>query len=287
METRQLEYFVAVAEELSFTRAAQRLLTGQSTVSAGVRALESELDTALFERSTRRVALTPAGVSLLPEAKAALNAIDRARLSVRLPDSGLHGRLRIATTGCRAVDLPKTVAVFKERHPQVDVRLTVSAGNSLGLVEEVKIGSLDLAMVDLPRSELGGLVTRVIQQRPYVVVLPPGHRYADRAELSLMDLKDEDFVDAPRGFGSRMVIDRAYDALDVRRNVVAEVADLRLAESYVDAGIGVAVAPDACVSEGMVVRPIAGAELSWSLSVVALRLSPAVRAVLAVLEEHS
>lgn len=78
METRQLEYFVAVAEELSFTKAAQRLFAVQSTVSAAIKSLEAELGTTLFDRSTRKVALSSAGSAFLPEAKAAIEAVDRA-----------------------------------------------------------------------------------------------------------------------------------------------------------------------------------------------------------------
>lgn len=93
MDSRQLEVFAAVAEERSFTRAAQRLFAAQSTVSASVQALEAELGAPLFERSTRQVALTPVGEAVLVEAQGALDAIDRMRTAAAQSAAGLRGRV--------------------------------------------------------------------------------------------------------------------------------------------------------------------------------------------------
>ena len=95
MDLKQLEYFVAVAEELNFTRAAERLYAVQSTVSSGIRSLETELKATLFDRSTRQVSLSAAGRAFLPEARAALAALERARESVQEVSGGLRGSVRI------------------------------------------------------------------------------------------------------------------------------------------------------------------------------------------------
>ena len=125
METRQLEYFVAVAEELSFTRAAQRLFAVQSSVSSAIRALEAELHTTLFDRSTRRVALSRAGAAFLPEAKAALEALERAKSVVQETTDGLRGSIRIGVlTSVDLLDLPGLLGAFRRRHPMVDIRVT-------------------------------------------------------------------------------------------------------------------------------------------------------------------
>src|SRR5213593_3249929 len=117
METRQLEYFVAVAEELSFTRAAQRLYTVQSTVSAAVRALETDLKTTLFDRSTRRVTLSAAGLALLPEAKAALEEAS----------TGLRGSVRIGTLArLSLVNLAELLGSFHQKYPLVEVQVATS-----------------------------------------------------------------------------------------------------------------------------------------------------------------
>ncbi|MEW2500558.1 LysR family transcriptional regulator [Amycolatopsis sp. CA-161197] len=271
METRQLEYFVAVAEELSFTRAAQRLFAVQSTVSATIRTLETELGTTLFDRSTRKVALSASGELFLPEAKAALDAVERAREVVQEASAGLRGSLRVGTlTSVGALDLPAVLGAFHDRHPLVDLHLTVSVTGSTGLAEDVRHGRLDVALLGLPESALPGLTVRTIVTVPYFAVLPAAHRLAGRASISLRDLAGERFVDAPRGFGNRIAIDQACESLGVPRRVPVEVADLRVMPLYVAAGLGVAVIPDLMplTAPGTAVVPLEDAGLTWPLSVV-------------------
>src|SRR4051794_29359113 len=125
MELRHIEYFVVVAEELSFTRAAERLSIAQSPVSAQIRKLERELGVTLFDRTTRSVELTPAGRSFYPEATALLAAAQRAADNVRLAGQGRLGRLSLAFTGSATYALmPQLVHAYAQRFPNVvlDVR---------------------------------------------------------------------------------------------------------------------------------------------------------------------
>ncbi|NBH03828.1 LysR family transcriptional regulator [Amycolatopsis sp. SID8362] len=287
MDTRQLEYFVAVAEELSFTRAAQRVFAVQSTVSAAVRSLEAELGTRLFDRSTRRVALSAAGTAFLPEAKAAIEAVERARATVQEASEGLRGSLRIGTlTSVGGVDLPALLGAFHRRYPLVDIHVTVSITGSTGLADEVRQGRLDVALVGLPESDLAGLDVLRLDTRPFVVVLPATHRLAARKAVRLADLAGEAFIDTPRGFGNRVLLDRAFDALGSPRRVTVEVADLRPVPGYVRAGLGVAVVPDTSVPAGsdVVVRPLAGAGLDWPLNLVTAGAKPPSRALRTLLD---
>ena len=287
METRQLEYFVAVAEELSFTRAALRLLAVQSTVSAGIKSLESDLRTTLFDRSTRAVALTPAGAAFLPEAKAALAALDRARAVVEEAGAGLRGSLRIGTmTSVGSIDLPGLLGAFHRRYPLVDLHLTVSTGGSTGLAEDVRTGRLDAAMLALPASDLAGLSARRLDRRPYVVLLPPGHRLADRTAITVTDLAGEEFVDTPRGFGNRIGVERAFEAAGTPRRVVAEVADMRVVPDYVRVGLGIAVVPDLDIVQApdLVLIPLAGTRIDWLVTMVCLADRQPSRALSTLLE---
>ncbi|GAB3144558.1 LysR family transcriptional regulator [Amycolatopsis stemonae] len=287
METRQLEYFVAVAEELSFTRAAQRLFAVQSTVSAAVRALETELGTRLFDRSTRRVALSAAGEAFLPEAKSAIEALERARATVQEAAEGLRGSLRIGTlTSIGGIDLPELLGAFHRRHPRVDIHVTVSITGSTGLAEEVRQGRLDLAVVGLPETDLAGLAVLRVETRPFVVLLPRTHPLAARKAVRLADLAGESFIDTPRGFGNRVAMDRAYDALGSPRRVTVEVADLRTVPGYVRAGLGVAVVPDTPSPDepDVVVLPLAGSGLDWPLNVVTSGAKPPSRALRTLLD---
>jgi DNA-binding transcriptional LysR family regulator len=290
METRQLEYFVAVAEELSFTRAAQRLYAVQSTVSAAIRALETELGARLFDRSTRKVALSAAGVAFLPEAKAAIEALERARATVQEASAGLRGSLRIGTlTSIGGVDLPGLLGAFHRRYPLVDIQVTVSTTGSTGLAEDVRQGRLDAALVGLPGADLPGLDVRSLETRPFVALLPPGHRLSAGPAVRLADLTGESFVDMPRGFGNRVLVDRAFDALGAPRRVSVEVADLRTVPGYVRAGLGIAVIPelpepDDPEEPDVVTLPLAGAGLDWPLNLVSTSAKPPSRALRTLLD---
>src|SRR3569833_2424918 len=287
METRQLEYFVAVAEELSFTRAAQRMFAVQSTVSAAARALETELGTRLSDRSTRRVALSAAGAAFLPEAKSAIEALERARATVQEASEGLRGSLRIGTlTSVGGVNLPGLLGAFHRRHPRVDIHVTVSITGSTGLAEEVRQGRLAAAIAGLPESDRAGLAVLRVDTRPFVVLLPATHPLASRRAVRLADLAGESFIDTPRGFGNRVAMDRAFDALGSPRRVTVEVADLRTVPGYVRAGLGVAVVSDTDVpgEPDVVVRPLSGAGLDWPLNVVTSGAKPPSRALRTLLD---
>ncbi|WP_020390903.1 LysR family transcriptional regulator [Kribbella catacumbae] len=287
MDSRQLEYFVAVAEELSFTGAARRLFTVQSTVSAAIRALETDLKTTLFDRSTRRVTLSDAGEALLPEAKAALEALDRARAVVEEASTGLRGSVRIGTlTRLGLVDLASLLGAFYERYPLVEVQVTTSPTGSSGLADDVRHGRLDVALVGLSRQDMAGLEPRELATVPFVVLVPSSHRLAEAAEIRLAELAGERFVDMLRGFGNRTAVDRAFDLEGLPRRVQVEVPDLTSVPDYVRAGLGVAVVPalDQDAMPGVVRRPLAGSDLSWTLSAITLNGRRPSRAVAALLD---
>jgi DNA-binding transcriptional LysR family regulator len=282
-----LEYFVAVAEELSFTRAAQRLFTVQSTVSAAIRALETDLKTTLFDRSTRRVALSPAGQALLPEAKAALEALDRARSVVEEASAGLRGSIRIGTMSrLGLVDLAELLGAFYQRYPLVDVHVTTSPTGSSGLADDVRHGRLDLALVGLGRQDLPGLETHELAAVPFVVLVPSNHRLAPGTGIKLKDLAGERFVDMLPGFGNRTMVDRAFDNAGQPRRVQVEVPDLSTVPDYVRAGLGVAVVPELDLEDlpGVSRLRLTDADLTWTLSAITPSGNRPSRAVTALLD---
>ncbi|MFD9891446.1 LysR family transcriptional regulator [Amycolatopsis sp. NPDC059027] len=281
MDNRQLAYFVAVAEELSFTRAARRLFTVQSTVSAAITALETELGTKLFDRSTRRVALSSDGALFLPEAKNALEAFERARAVVQQTSAGLRGSLRFGTLSSMGrLDLPAVLGAFHRKHPLVDIHVTVSVAGSTGLAADVRQGRLDAALVGLPSADLAGLRALPLENRPFVALLPSRHPMSAKRAVTLADLSGERFIDTPRGFGNRVVTDRAYDDLGSPRRVAVEVADIRVIPRYVHAGLGVAIVPetDSPPVEDIAVRPLSPG-LDWPLSFVTADTRPPILAV--------
>jgi DNA-binding transcriptional LysR family regulator len=259
MDTRQLEYFVAVADELNFTRASARLFAAQSTVSAGIRSLEHELSAVLFDRSTKAVSLTAAGVALLPEARAAIEAADRVRSSVALGAEGIRGRLRIGTfIALDAVRLPQILGTFHERHPLVDLQLIALPTGSTGLVDEVRHGRADVAFTGLPRRDLAGFDVLELASSPFVAIVPSKHPLALRPAVRLSELVAERWIDSPAGYAARVVFDRVLADAGLTRVISAEVGDAGEIPKLVAAGLGIAVIPELIYRAGppVVTRPI-------------------------------
>ncbi|WP_411699832.1 LysR family transcriptional regulator [Conyzicola sp.] len=287
MDTRQLEYFVAVAEELNFTRAAARMFAVQSTVSAGIRALETDLGTTLFVRSTKSVALSPAGELLLPEARLALEAIDRVRTASS--SAGIRGRLRVGIfTNVGFVDLPGLFGEFHALHPLVDLQLGASASGSTGLADDVRRGRVDVAFMGLPIQDLAGLEVLTLAETRFVAVLPLGHPLAFRTSVTLRDLADQKFVDTPPGFGNRVVIERAFAEAGINRVVGTVVSDLTEVPRFVAADLGIAVVPELSLvtPPGTVALRLEPA-VDWRLSVISRpNPSPAVAALLGLFADR-
>ncbi|MEU8231082.1 LysR family transcriptional regulator [Actinoplanes sp. NPDC048967] len=292
MELRHLTYFVAVAEEGSFTRAATRLHVVQSGVSAAIKALEHELDAPLLDRTSKRVALTDAGAALLPRARAALDAARAARDAVDEVRGGLRGTVRIGTlTAIGLVDLPALLGRFHRTHPAVTLQLTVSTRGSGGLVDALTDGRLDLALVSVPGRAPAGVHLRQLLWHPMELVLPAGHRLTERPVVRVEDLAGEPFVDFPVGYGNRTVVDRAFAAAGVERHVSLEVVDLTTGAGFVRHGLGIAILPRFAVPDeaDLVVVPVADADLDWPLGVAtsAVRApGAAARALLGMIDDH-
>ncbi len=287
VDTRQLEYLVAVADEQSFTRAAERVFAAQSTVSAGIQSLERELGTPLFERDAHGVRLTEAGDAVLAEARAALRSVDRMReLADR--DGPLRGTVRVGIfMNLTTVDLPGIMGEFHRRHPAVDLRLGPSPSGSTGLIEDVRQGRLDIAFHGLPDA-VPDLLTRPLAHSPFRAVLPEAHPLARRGAVSLADLADEPWVDARAGFGNRVALDRAFAGLGLTRRVPTELADLGEIPRFVAAGLGVAALPELTIipAAGAVTRPLRE-PVDWRLSAIARqRPGRAAEALLALIEER-
>ena len=289
MELRHLEYFVAVAEELSFTRASRRLHVVQSGVSSAIQGLERELGATLFDRNRHRVTLTEAGLALLPEARATLAAAQAAADAVAEAAAGLRGTLSIGTmisTG--SIDVPALLGRFHEQHPAVLVRLRVMPGGSADLAREVASGGLDLALLSLPGDAPPGLTVRPLAQEPLTLICAAKHPLANAEAVRLDALANETFVDFPVGWGTRAVVDRAFATAGIDRQVSFEVADYTTAAGLVATGLGVAFIPasTALGLEGLARVPVEGAVMNWRILVATSatrRPSAAARALLAEL----
>jgi DNA-binding transcriptional LysR family regulator len=260
VELRHLTTFVAVAEEGSFTRAAERLHVVQSAVSAGIRALEAELGAALFDRSTHHVELTDAGHALLPEARRTLAAAATAREAVDEVRGGLRGTVVLGTMQAQAMhafSIPSLLLEFSAEHPGVTLTIR-HAGGSTQIADEVRDGRLDLAFVALPGRSWPGVTLSPLSREPIALAVPTGHRLANRAGVELSELADETLVDLPSGWGARIATDRAFSAAGVSRTVSYELNDTASVIEFIREGLAIGLLPPSFVREvaGVALVPI-------------------------------
>ena len=200
VELRHLRYFVAVAEELNFGRAAGVLNLSQPPLSKQIKDLEIELGTALFLRTKRHVELTTAGHELLPYAKDILRMAEEARARVRKASAGDVGTLAVGFTGTTIFDLQAIVRMFNQAHPDVEIvlrRMGTTDQRSALKDRSISIGHLILPLPDL------SLEVLPIRTDPFVVALPSTHSIAQGTEpINLSSLVRENFIITPRDAGT-------------------------------------------------------------------------------------
>ncbi|MYR42203.1 LysR substrate-binding domain-containing protein [Streptomyces sp. SID5910] len=249
MDLQQMRYVLAVAETASFTRAAERCHIVQSALSHQVARLEKELGARLFERTSRRVRLTTAGEAFLPAARQALEAADRARAEVAAATGEIRGRLTVGSIPTvAAVDLPALLHDYRRRHPQV--RISLRAGSSERLVEQVRDGTLDAAFLGVqPGFRLEGVHDAQLAHDRHVAVVAPDHPLAARDAVDLRLLAGEAFVDFAEGSAARAQSDQAFAAAGLRREVTFEVSGVELMVRMVRHGLGIALLPAAFTTE--------------------------------------
>jgi DNA-binding transcriptional LysR family regulator len=243
MELHQLAYLVAVADEASFTRAAEQLLVSQPAVSAQIRRLERELGEELLDRSERSVRPTAVGAAVLPHARAALAAVDGARLAVSELTGLLRGRAALGTVTSPDVDLAGLLGAFHDRHPMVDISL--SAADTDRLTAELVAGQLDAAIISVGAAAPGGVAIQVIVDQPIVAAVSRQHDLATRitGPVALADLAGLPLISLPRGTGLRSRVDEAAAAAGIRLHVAFEASSPEALADLAAHGLGVAFLP--------------------------------------------
>ncbi|MDA2890808.1 LysR family transcriptional regulator [Mycolicibacterium sp. BiH015] len=242
MDLRQLEYFVAVVEEGSFTRAAERERVAQPAVSAQIRRLERLVGQPLLVRSSREVRLTQAGSALLPHARAALGAVRAARAAVDDVAHLVRGSVKIGTVTLHPVDVARLMADFHADYP--DVEITLGTDNSDVLLAKLADGSLDVAIVSIGvDEEVEGLDFAVITDEALEAAVAPQHPLARRKTLSLRTLCDHPVISLPAGTGLRTRLDNACAAAGLRPRIAFEATNPIELANLARHGLGVAILP--------------------------------------------
>lgn len=290
MELRHLRYFLVVAEELHFGRAAERLFMAQPPLSVQIQQLERELGFPLFTRTKRRVELTEAGRLFLEEARDLLAGLERAAHAGRRVARGETGRLAIGFVGSATFSiLPNALRTFRRLYPDVELTLRelVSARQADALRDRrVHVGFAR------PAIEAPDIMCESILSEPFVAALPQSHPLARRKRLSLAALSAEEFVLFPR-LPKPSYADLLYNACEqagFQPNVTQETAEIQTAISLVAGGLGVTLAPASAqnaLRHGVVFVPLQEPVPHSDLTMVYRRDddTPALRAFLAVVRD--
>ncbi|MFB7224062.1 LysR family transcriptional regulator [Streptomyces sp. NPDC002596] len=282
MDLRQMEVVVAVAEEEGFTAAAQRLHVVQSAVSTTVRSLEKELGSKLFERTTHRVTLTPAGEAFVPAARTALRAAEQARAAVDAVRGELRGRVTVGTMQGVWAGLHRALASLRAEHPGVVVNLRQAAVADIR--QALREGTVDLAVVAFDRQQQRGLVTRLLSREEMVLLASPERAFADDSVVTFAEVARLPFVDFTPGWAIRYAVDRAFRAALVERSYTFEVNDIVAASELVRHDLGVCIMPESIAARfpDLAARRFAQHAPGWKVMVARPRgeAPPAVTALL-------
>lgn len=225
MELRQLEYFVAVASEMSFSRAAQRIHIVQSALSSSIAKLEKEFGVELFDRSRQQIRITPAGELFRDHARQVLRAARLAKEAMNEQRGKLTGTVEFGSlVSFGHFDLPKALGEFHRTYPLVRIRLRQAPHGSSAYLSSIADGSLDLALVSAPDQFPGDIAMRLLSQEEMVFVCRPDHRLAGRATARMSDLSAEELIQFPAEYGLRRLIDEAFVAAEVEHHTPYEVS---------------------------------------------------------------
>ena len=274
MEIRQIEAFIAVAEELHFGNASIRLRMAQSPLSQTIRKLERSLGADLFVRSTRSVELTSAGHAFLPHARALLEQLMLAEQSVKVPDGMVYGNLTLGFTGVlNHMSLPVLTRALRATYPQINLTL-VGRVMTQEAVHRLDAGTLDLSFVGLPVDSTR-IHSRLLAREAFGLVLPSAHPRAGETELELSQVANQPFITPPMSAGSVLyeTTIRACNDAGFHPIIAQQISDPYMTMMLVAAEVGVAFLPSGVAKvlpPGTVFVPLAGEQiymnhgLAWS-----------------------
>ncbi len=264
IELRHLRYFVVVAEELHFSKAAVRLNMSQPPLSQQIKALEEEMGAELFRRNNRSVTLTQAGRDLYEQIVPWLSQLDTISERVRRISEGEEGVLSVAVTYSTSHFLmPRIISAFRQRYPNITIKLREMTGDAQE--DALARGLLDLGVVRLPVDE-SNLLIAPLYDESLIVALPPGHHLSQRKSLALIDLKDELFLKASRRSSALFEsIEAVCRKAGFEANVMNVSSNLNTAIGLVGVGMGIALVPESTRKSGprsLAYRPLKDAPRS-------------------------
>ncbi|TDW37203.1 DNA-binding transcriptional LysR family regulator [Rhizobium azibense] len=290
MELRHIRYFLAVAEEGNFTRAAVKLGIGQPPLSQQILDLEAEIGAALFHRVPHGAELTAAGEAFLGEAKASLASAEKAKLAAQRADRGETGKLALGFTASSAFNPVVSATIRRFRAQWPDVRLSLTEMNTLALMEKLNRGELDATFMRPSLDDPPGVRLKRLDDEPMVVALPANHPLSKHERLSLALLSNEPFILFPRLVGLSLFDDvvLACRKAGFELTVTQEAPQISSVVNLVAAELGVSIVPASIAQirlDGVAYRPIDGppAVARLALAVLKSQRSPVTENLMSLL----
>jgi len=238
---RQLRAFMAVAQEESITRAAQQLHLTPSALSMLISTLEGELVVRLFERTTRRIALTDAGLEILPSIKKVFDNLDNAFVGLRQLSHRRSGRFAVATSPLLSATLfPALLASFRIKYP--DIRVDLLDLPVEEIAQSVRNGQADFG-VRTEGTDMPDLISTALYQDKLILACLGSHSLAEKTEVRWSDLAEEDLVLLRHGSGLRTLVDRGFAEVGEAARPAFEVSHVTTAVGLVEAGMGISILP--------------------------------------------
>jgi DNA-binding transcriptional LysR family regulator len=262
MELRHLRYFVAVAEELHFSRAAERIGIAQPPLSQQIRQLEEEIGVRLFYRNQRKVTLTAAGELLLRDSRQILQLAEEAKENARRAERGEIGTLVIAFVSSATYGdfMPSVIRDFRERYPKAELKLLEKSTTEQ--TAAIVAGTVHVGFVRPPISDRK-VETETVLKEPILAALPIQHELAKRTSIALSELSDQKFIMLPRNMGLNFYDQTVSLCRDAGFNpeAIQEASEIHTIIGLVATGMGVALVPASIVNlnrEGVAYMPLMG-----------------------------
>ncbi|MGW2212762.1 LysR family transcriptional regulator [Streptomyces sp. NPDC001781] len=282
MEIRQLRYFIAVAQEANFTRAAELVHISQPGISAQIRQLENDLGATLIDRSGRRVQLTAVGEVVLAHAKSVLSSMNSLRQAVDEMNGLVRGKLVVGmVTACTVQPLFDALSAFHLAHPGVEISLLED--DSAKLVECVREGTVDLALIGAAQRAPEDLDGWQVISEPIVAAVPHEHPLAEKDGVTLAELSAYPLVCLPEGTGIRAALDEASAAIGLTPTIALQASAPGAVMHLAERGLGVAVLSESMTAhqKGLRTVSITDADVPAVLALISAPTeSPALRELL-------
>ncbi len=257
MDLRHIRYFLALAEELNFSRAAERLYISQPPLSRQIMELEEKIGAKLFHRTKQEVELTNAGRVLMHEAYQIIDQVEQAFISTRLSSTGKVGELRIGFSGA-VNDIIPTLKKYRKAYPQV--RITLKHLTSTEQIQALNERKIDIGNISVPTTN-EKIQTIPLKKLFFKVALPEGHPLALKKSINLRDLENETIIITSKSAGIVFyeTIMNIFETIDFKPNIAIQAHDLQTVLTFVSSGVGISLTPSPFVPvKGIVMREIEG-----------------------------